>query len=261
MVSIIIPCYNSEKTIQRTLHSVVQQIYKNYEVVIVDDGSTDGTKKVIYSFLKNRDIKYEYIYQKNSGPSSARNNGVSHARGEYVAFLDSDDTWHRDKLSIQMTLIEEKQLNFLGATYQYDEFNYNQKLDVMLNKFNFYQLLIKTRFSTPGVVMKKDFFIELGGFDEEMKYAEDNDLWLKASLKADLYLIIVPKLVRLHKKAYGESGLSSNMIGMYLGELYSLKKLRKQKNLKIFQYHFLVFFSTIKLFRRVFKNIFRKVLI
>ena len=252
MVSVIIPCYNSKKTIQRTLHSVAQQVYKDYEVVIVDDGSVDDTNTVVKDFFNDLDIKYQYIYQENSGPSSARNNGVSHARGKYVAFLDSDDTWHKDKLSIQMTIIEEKQLNFLGSTYQYDEFNYNQKLDIVLNKFNFYQLLIKTRFSTPGVVMKKDFFIELGGFDEEMKYAEDNDLWLRAAYKVNyLYMVSEPKLIRLHKNAYGNTGLSADMFAMYKGELYLLKKHMKFDTINIFTYIFLYIFVSVKFLRRL----------
>ncbi|QOP41457.1 glycosyltransferase family 2 protein [Sulfurimonas marina] len=254
MISIVIPCFNSEKTITRTLLSVASQSYKNYEVVIIDDGSTDRTKKLIEDFFEIYDLNYKYIYQENRGPSKARNLGVSNAVGDYIAFLDSDDTWHKDKLSIQMKLIKENNLNFLGSTYQYSEFNYNENSNIVLKRFTFQELLIKTQFSTPGVVIKKELFLNLGGFDTHMKYSEDNDLWLRASLITDLYLIVEPKLVRLHKRAYGDSGLSGNMFGMYKGELFSLKKFWKQGNLKSLNYVFLIIFITMKLIRRVVKN-------
>ena len=93
LVSIIIPCFNSEKTIQRTIVSVLNQSYKNIEVVIVDDGSIDNTSKVINKF---NDYRIKYIHQKNLGVSQARNNGLSKANGEYIAFLDSDDVYYED---------------------------------------------------------------------------------------------------------------------------------------------------------------------
>jgi len=255
MVSIVIPCYNSQRTIARALSSVINQTYIDYEVIVVDDGSTDKTKNIIKEFFKDKSIAYKYLYQENSGPSVARNRGVENASGEYIAFLDSDDTWHKDKLSIQMKLIEENGLNFLGSTYKYNEFNYNDKVDIVLKKFTFKQLLLKTRFSTPGVIIKKDFFLSLNGFDTNMKYSEDNDLWLRAALKEDLNLVVEPRLFRLYKAAYGSAGLSSHMYKMYKGELYLLKKIKYQKNINILEYIFLNIFVTIKFLRRLLINI------
>ncbi|MAD40840.1 MAG: glycosyl transferase [Arcobacter sp.] len=253
LVSVVIPTFNSEQTILRTLESVLTQKYKNIEIIMIDDGSIDNTKNLINDFFKDKTIEYKYIYQKNSGPSGARNNGVKNSNGEYIAFLDSDDEWNKDKLQIQMNIIKEKKLNFLGSTYTYNQFDSINK-ELVLKKFSFNQLLLKTQFSTPGVIIKKDLFISLGGFDENMKYAEDNDLWLRVAIKNDLYLIKEPKLVRLYKSAYGESGLSGNMWAMYFGELFLLKKLLQSKNLNILKYVFLFFFITVKFFRRLIKR-------
>jgi len=257
MVSIIIPCYNAEKTIVRALKSILIQSYRDYEIILVDDGSTDNTKKAIEYFLQDKDVKYRYIYQENAGPSKARNVGVKNASGEYVAFLDSDDEWHQDKLKIQMQIIEDKKLNFLGSTYQYNQFTYKVKRDIKVEVYSFNSLLIKTRFSTPGIVMSKEFFISLGGFDNELKYAEDNDLWLRASLVNDLYMITEPKLVRLHKSAFGTSGLSSHMFAMYRGEIQLLTKLWHQNSLSSVKYVIVSLFVSIKFFKRVVQTKFK----
>ena len=255
LVSIIIPCYNSSKTIIRALKSVINQTYKNFEIILIDDGSIDNTKELIESFFINKEVEYKYIYQKNSGPSTARNNGVINSNGEYMAFLDSDDEWHFQKLEIQMKLIIEKNLNFLASTYTYDNLE-NENIDeIELRQYSFTKLLFSNKFSTPGVIMKKTFFQELGGFDVSMKYAEDYDLWIRASIKEDLNLIINPKLFKLYKNAYGDSGLSSHMFSMYKSELYLFKKIKAKKNINILEYVFFNIFVTIKFIRRLFINL------
>ncbi len=257
MVSIIIPCYNSEKTIQRALHSVDQQTYKDYEVLIVDDGSIDDTQRAIKEFFKDKNIDYKYIYQENSGPSAARNKGVEKASGKYIAFLDSDDEWHPQKLEIQLAVMQEKMLNFLGSRYQYDAFSNNATVP-KLQSYTFKSLLIKTQFSTPGVMMKKDFFYHLSAFDDTMHYAEDYDLWLRAAYENNLYMIESPKLVRLHKEAYGADGLSAAMYPMFQGELYLLKKLFLSKKINCFLYGALVVYMSAKFVRRLAIVRFRK---
>lgn len=102
MISIIIPSYNREKTIQKSILSILNQTFSDIEVIVIDDGSCDNTKNVVLSL---NDTRIKYIYQQNSGACAARNNGILHATGEYIAFQDSDDVWKKDKL--------EKELNFL----------------------------------------------------------------------------------------------------------------------------------------------------
>ena len=89
--SVIVPCFNSEKTILRALKSIETQTFKDYEVVVVDDGSIDLTAKIVKEFCDKSNLNYKYIFQENEGPSVARNNAVNHASGDFLAFLDADE--------------------------------------------------------------------------------------------------------------------------------------------------------------------------
>ena len=102
VVSVIIPTYNHAMYIERTLESVFQQTYKNYEIIVIDDGSTDNTQEVIKSY----ENKITYICKENEGTAKSRNLGLKIAKGKYVAFLDSDDLWMPQKLELQVTLLD-----------------------------------------------------------------------------------------------------------------------------------------------------------
>ncbi len=99
-VSIIIPMYNSALTIINSLESIINQSYKNYEIIVVDDGSIDNSYNLVKEYIKFNKIEEKVILitQENSGPSIARNNAINLARGEYISFLDSDDVWLKEKL-------------------------------------------------------------------------------------------------------------------------------------------------------------------
>jgi len=101
LISIIIPTFNRADWIKAAIESVLKQTYQNFELLIIDDGSTDNTKKII-SFC---DKKIKYYFQKNKGPSAARNFGIKEANGKYICFLDSDDQWAKTKLERQLNLI------------------------------------------------------------------------------------------------------------------------------------------------------------
>ena len=101
-VSVIIPTYNREKLISRAIESVLAQVYPVYEIIVVDDGSTDATKSVLAPF----NGKIKYIYQKNAGIAEARNRGIKESSGEYIAFLDSDDYWAPEKLAEQVKVLD-----------------------------------------------------------------------------------------------------------------------------------------------------------
>jgi len=251
MVSVIIPCYNAQETIASALDSVLSQTYEKYEIVIVDDGSTDNSRQIIQNYTENNSqVDIVYIHQVNSGPSQARNKGVQKAKGEFIAFLDADDEWHPEKLKIQVQYLKEKRLNFLGSRYQYIDFEKNMG-SIFLKQYTLKELLLKTRFSTPGVIMQKKFFDELGGFDISLKYAEDHDLWLRAAKQQALHIIDEPRLVKLSKPAYGSQGLSSHMSRMFIGELKVLKKLYKDKTLNVLEYVFFNSFVLLKFLRRI----------
>jgi len=110
LVSVVMPAYNSEKYISEAIESVIGQTYANWELIVVDDGSTDGTRRIVDRYIRDGG-RIRYIHQKNSGPSAARNRGIEASNGRYIALLDSDDIWYVDKL--------EKQMNFLAANPGY----------------------------------------------------------------------------------------------------------------------------------------------
>lgn len=105
MISVVIPTYNRESSIYKSVESVLNQTYRNIEVIVVDDGSTDKTKEVINGI---DDLRLKYVFQDNAGACRARNNGIEHARGEYIAFHDSDDVWHTKKLEKQLKVMNER---------------------------------------------------------------------------------------------------------------------------------------------------------
>jgi glycosyltransferase involved in cell wall biosynthesis len=107
LVSVIMPAYNAEKFIAESIESVIAQSYNNWELLVVDDGSTDNSKRIIKDFCK-KDERIKYFYQPNSKPGRARNSALKRASGRYVAFLDADDVWLSEKLKVQLKEIDEK---------------------------------------------------------------------------------------------------------------------------------------------------------
>lgn len=105
MISVVIPTYNRESSIYKSVKSVLNQTYQNIEVIVVDDGSTDKTEELIKGI---NDPRLRYVFQDNAGACRARNNGVEHAHGKYIAFHDSDDVWHKEKLEKQINVMIEK---------------------------------------------------------------------------------------------------------------------------------------------------------
>ena len=106
-VSVIMAAYNGEEYIAQALGSILNQTYKDFEIVIVDDGSTDKTKEIVSSFMNNASSNIRYVYQDNGGQSSARNRGIREAKGEFVAFLDQDDLWMPEFLERVVGKIDE----------------------------------------------------------------------------------------------------------------------------------------------------------
>ncbi|MBZ4664696.1 MAG: glycosyl transferase family 2 [Caloramator sp.] len=182
LVSVIIPMYNVEKYISDTLESVLNQTYKNLEIIIIDDGSTDKSVDIVTSF-KDKFNNIQYIYQKNSGVSSARNKGIYNAKGEYIAFLDSDDLWEKTKIEKQMYRI----LNTgAGACYcGYIEY-INGRIRNKLPKSFFEEkalipvLMKKTEAFTSTWLIKKDIIVDNNIlFTENCHWAEDLEFFLK----------------------------------------------------------------------------------
>lgn len=195
LVSIIMPVYNSEDYVQRAIESVFSQIYDNYELIIIDDGSTDSSKSIIFKYKD----KIKYIYQGNAGASAARNNGVNNSSGELVAFLDADDMWYPEKLKFQV----EAYINEPSAVLIHTEVDQSSSfkgfipintLDTKAVHKPFLEVFEYPNLKTPSVMIPKKVLDKIGMFNVDLPTAEDKDLFLRCSYN-ELVLYIPQKLV------------------------------------------------------------------
>lgn len=188
LITVIIPTYNREKTIIRSIESVLKQTYKNFEIIIVDDNSTDNTAEKIKNYInKYSNIKY-IKHSINKGGSAARNTGANMAKGKYLAFLDSDDEWLERKLEKQVIEFEKNDKVALVYTSfrVLDEksgniirIHKNTKYDDILIKL-LYRNVIGT---TSSILVKKECFDEVNGFNENFLSCQDLELYIKLALK------------------------------------------------------------------------------
>lgn len=179
-VSVIIPVYNAEKYIKKTIQSVLDQTYKDYEIIVVDDGSTDSSEKILSQFKNIR-----YFYQENSGVSASRNKAIEESRGRYIALLDQDDIWYPQRLEKQILALEKNS----DAGIIYADCNYIDAEDrVILRLFEkqkaysgriFEQLALDNFIPIPTVLIKKEALNKAGLFCEDYTFAEEYDLFLK----------------------------------------------------------------------------------
>lgn len=194
IISVIITTYNRADLIQRAIISVLNQTYKDFELIIVDDGSIDNTKEIIEKF-KNKDSRIKYFYQENQGWPSALNKGLSLAQGEYIAFLDSDDEWLPQKLEKQIEVFENNLSVGLVACWAFRIFDSNKK-----KLFKTHKGLIKKEnwckfFKTKGiisfstVILKKKVFDSIVLFDTKLKAAIDLDFYIRIINKFDVYFL------------------------------------------------------------------------
>ncbi len=180
LVSVIIPTYNQEKYIKKTLESVLSQTFKSIEIIVVDDGSTDETAEIVNSFNEPRII---YIWQKNKGPAAARNTGIKRAQGKYIAFLDADDLWLREKLERQINFMEKNSEIGLLGTGCY-EINHkgemmSKKIFPTKNKILKKILIRYNPFIQSSIMLKKEIFDKKEGYNESFPQSEDYELWLR----------------------------------------------------------------------------------
>jgi glycosyltransferase involved in cell wall biosynthesis len=184
LVSVVIPTFNCARYLSESVGSAVGQTFAEKEIIVVDDGSTDNTKEVLAPF-RDRII---YMYQDNCGASSARNRGVGHSRGKYVAFLDADDIWLPEKLKKQVDFFERLpksvKLTYTDWKFFFDPPDWNTSRTLKISAYEgevTRQLFCHDFVFTPTVMMEKDFLTSLGPFDTNLTVAEDYDMWLRAS--------------------------------------------------------------------------------
>jgi teichuronic acid biosynthesis glycosyltransferase TuaG len=154
-VSIILPNYNSSKTIKQTINSIINQTYKNWELIIVDDNSDELTKKILSKYKNKKKIKF-YFLQKNKGAAYCRNLAIKKSKSDYIAFIDSDDLWEKNKLKLQINFMSKN--NYLFTYTYYKTFKINSsiiKKIIVPNKFNFKSFIKNTSIATSTMIVKR----------------------------------------------------------------------------------------------------------
>lgn len=186
--SVIIPLYNKGPYISKALASVMGQSFRDFELIVVDDGSTDDSFQVAQSVLKSADVKHQLIHQENAGVGTARNNGVLAASGEFICFLDADDWWAPSFLERMDWLIHEyPDAGIYGTNYYYVK-NGRQRICVTtaqtgyINYCRTYAEKLQMTLTSISVAIPKEVFQSSGGFKPHLKLGEDFDLWIRIAL-------------------------------------------------------------------------------
>ncbi|MEJ2545676.1 MAG: glycosyltransferase [Calditrichaceae bacterium] len=222
--SVIIPVFNRKKLIQRAIKSVINQTRSAQEIIVINDGSTDGTQSVLSEYKDSIKI----INQSNRGVSAARNAGIRIAKNEWLTFLDSDDEWHKDKLlkaeefhvrypeykifqSNEIWIRNGRRVNPKNKHQKYEGWIYKQSLPLCI-------------VSPSAVVIKKEVFQKVGLFDEDFVVCEDYDLWLRISR---IYKIGLDDYQGIVKYGGHADQLSRKYWGM---DHYRIKAMEKQIN-------------------------------
>ena len=249
LVSVVIPVYNAENLISLCLDSVLNQTYKNIEIIVVNDGSTDSTSDVLNEYqCKSNNINLQIIHQINSGPSVARNVGIRLARGQYIAFLDSDDIWRTDKIEKQMEFLSKNpRVVILGTLFS----TLTTDLSEPYSYISLAKLLFCNYFITSSVICCSNV-LEKHKFNEKQKYSEDYRLWLEIIAEYGTGVILNQGLViGADKRRFGDHGLSSALWSMEKGELSNLFFLYNAKYVPMSYLIYAVSWSFMKYFRRL----------
>ena len=188
LVSVVLPTYNRSHILMRTIRSVVAQTLSDWELIVVDDGSTDGTGQLCERLQSRLGRRLRYVFQRNSGASAARNHGLELATGKWIAFADSDDVYVPNKLLSQIAALEHSsaKFSFTGIFAFDDAGNILEWTPIIHPDFNgnIYPRVLELKYNcvfTPTVIVERDLARALGGFDVEMAVCEDIDFWARIS--------------------------------------------------------------------------------
>lgn len=235
-VSVIIPVYNASNYVAKAINSVLAQGYNNYEIIVVDDGSTDETREVLNGY----EDRIRYVYQNNAGPAKARNTGIKQARGDYITFLDADDLWLPDKLEKQLSffnihpqysLVFTDMQHIVGANVIHKSY-LKEKNYQYLSSGSIYENLLRECFIfTPTVMVKRECLERVGFFNENLRIAEDYDLWLRIADKFQIGFLDQPLVIRnRHKNNLTEDRYLYIISGIQMmEELYRKDKGSKRR--------------------------------
>lgn len=248
LVSVIIPAYNCSDWISDTLESVLNQDYQNIEIIVIDDGSTDNTRNIVCSFGK----KVKYFYKINGGQSSARNLGIKYALGKYIAFIDSDDLWVKEKLTLQVELLENNNFKWAysdgiafdssskAILFRFKEMSRQYDGDILINLFQ------SCFIPMPSVIINKEVFSNIGYFNEDYNFRnrEDWEMWIRI---AEVYPVaLIPEILvkyRVHQNSVTGSEslierLNGNILVVKQAALRNPKKLGRYENKVLYNLHY-----------------------
>ena len=222
LISIVVPAYNCAQYVEETFRCVQQQDLQEWEIIFVNDGSTDSTAEVL-ARLAAEDTRVKVIEQPNGRQGKARNNGISHAQGEWVAFLDADDLWPPNKLSFQLSKTIQARAD---VSYTDGYICLNNNMDLREHRFGVKDVRYQgtqaikafheqNRVPTSSVLAKKKMLLEAGGFPEQLNVqnCEDYLFWVKLLLKDALFLGISEPL--LYYRVHPDSSTSSEINALF----------------------------------------------
>ena len=247
--SVVVPAYNAEKTLDACLASVLAQTLLPLQVMVVDDHSADGTGAAVRGWQSRfaaAGVALEYLrLAHNVGPSAARNQGMRHARGSYIAFLDADDVWASDKLEVV-----EHAAGGLHALVCHDYTEAaafpagNNSPDHAVRILSIWVMLLRNPAQSSCVVMRRELGFTL---DETMRYCEDHDLWLRIAERHPVVRLVGRPLTRLGRPQLSAGGLSGDTVRMRRGQLRVYYNFCKRKwRRRVWLLPALVLFSLLK---------------
>ena len=256
-ISVIIPCFRCSKTIDRAIMSVVNQSLPPYEIILIEDYSDDNSKtlnKLITIQSKFKNYIKIIRNQKNMGPGYSRNLGWEKSKGNLLAFLDADDTWHLKKLETQCEFL--KNNSEIDALCNFDLYNLNykdKKISIKKNRdierVNYNKMLFKNIVSTRSVLIKKS--IE-NRFNSNFWYSEDYWLWLNILYKEKKIIKLPLYLSGYYKKPSSNEGLSSHILNFFISEFKVIKSQPSNSPKKIIIKYSALAFCIIKFLKRFF---------
>ncbi|MFB2937270.1 glycosyltransferase [Aerosakkonemataceae cyanobacterium BLCC-F154] len=197
LISVIIPVFNSEKTIQETIESVLNQSFTDFELIVINDGSQDASLKIISNIKDSRLKVFSYP---NSGVSASRNRGISQATGEFISFLDSDDIWTSDKLETQLKALQvnhQAGVAYSWTTYIDESGKFLYPGNQVSLTGNVYEQLLLQNFIESGsnVLIRREALNQVGGFDESLFGPEDWDLLIRLAAQYDFVVVPIPQIL------------------------------------------------------------------
>ena len=227
LVSIIVPCFNYGHLVGETLESLQKQTLENWECIVVDDGSSDNTKEIVFKYT-SKDQRYSYIYQKNAGLSAARNTGIKAAKGEFIQLLDADDFIAENKLLNQINLLKlHTEISIVYSEVRYFKsdnldkhfYSLSEGTDPWMKEYSTHETFINALmqnnlFAVNCALFRKEIISNCGLFNTKLKSVEDWEFWVRCSLQHKLFLFDGENdsiaLVRIHG-----SSMSQNLQRMH----------------------------------------------